>query len=299
MNRRRLMFHLTPLLDLLLIVLFAQQMEVQDRAAKDIEHLHAQVTREVEALQADRDKANVDLSKAKADLSKAKADLSKAKAYLDLSDDERAKQTRELNELREEAQRLKEELQDARQAAELAQLEKQRDRKRLSELMAEMLGVSADDLTEVTAALPEDVAKNLRKKAEELKRANPQALIRHLVMVEELLKQVDIWEIVVEGEGRIRLTVNNDDLGHIAQRDADSIWREMETRLSKVPQPKDLVLILRSHTGDAQRGTRRAFEAVLPKLRNWLSKAHANKRFVLPDIGMIDITSRTADKEKD
>lgn len=247
---RKLTFQLTPLLDLLLIVIFAQYLDVRDKTTRD-EQTTAEQTAEmrddVQRTQRQRDRLAGKLAEAIANR-------------------------------RDELHRLEERLrrQQAADRAAAKKLRQQRDE--ISRLLAEMFRLPPaavkQTLKPLAVANNPRRAEELRKIRERLKKlqhSNPHQIVRHVVKYEELLKRCDIWEVhlsktynvtVTAGDAKQRFritareprrTSDDEAARRELQRFVRDLAKDCETKLFKffkgLPQPKSVVIVLVSHDG--------------------------------------------------
>lgn len=177
---RKLTMQLTPLLDLLLIVIFAQYMEMRDES-------NARAASE---------------QKRAASLEQERQDLQQLRKQVDA----RAKQDRE------RALELKAEMrkQSAEMQTRMNKLAAQRDL--LSKHLAALFRVPESTLRKTLEPLAAaDVAraaaelKRLEKQVKSLAGGGTPRVVRHVIKYEELLKRCDIWEIHVDPSNLARV----------------------------------------------------------------------------------------------
>jgi hypothetical protein len=246
---RRIALQLTPLLDLMLIVIFAQYLEMREtegRRASAFAARQADLGSDVTALQA----------RHAADLAKIEAERSAQAARLATTDERRAALERDLRTVEEERSELAARLERA-----LARQEQignvLRDAFRLPpEVVARVLspenGKTRSD---------EDIAR-LQGAVRELAEKRGRDVVRHVLTVEEIRKRCDVWELHVRGTDAIALSTGE----RTAEFRADSpetFTTRLFDRYKSLPQPKGLVIILVSY-GDATVGTVRAVLDGLP-----------------------------------
>lgn len=240
--RRRLHLQLTPLLDLLLIVIFAQYMDVAEREA----------TRVGEANEAIEQRESI-----AAELAQLQGSHQQTR--------ERVLQLQQVaEELRTQNTSLTAELEqtdgDLRRAIAQQQL--------LGDLVSELFDVPgdtvADALTPPGAELPDsdDRREILQSQFEELSLQNSGRMIRHLLSYEEMRKRTDLWEIHIDDAGWITLYVGKDEYGFRA-RTPGQFTDELYAVYKSLPQPKSLVVIMLSW-GDTRADVREAAIRALP-----------------------------------
>ncbi len=243
--RPRLTMQLTPLLDLLLIVIFAQYMEVRETvrraeasssAALTVSEqqrraAETQLQRLAERWDADRQRWNALQARLTSELETARAELLQASRS-----GERAARQRDLL-----ADFLRELLRLPDEAIERA----------IEALKRQDTARSAADLEAV------------RRRLHDLRRFQRGEVVEHAATFEELRKRCDIWELHVEPTGHVRFTANGrthrflvkapserfaekddearrEEIRQAAERVADELFQHYKT----LPQPKSVVVML-------------------------------------------------------
>ncbi len=238
---RRITLQLTPLLDLLLIVIFAQYLEMSEQQA--VANRRQQVT--VSAVTDERDAAH------------AAAEASR-------------NQLRQAGEALEElAARLQATQQDAEQLAGNRDDEAQRRRQTEAQLAA--IGRVVKMLYESPAVraaaeqldTPAGQAQTVREKVDEFARRNPSAIIRHLLEYDEIRKRCDVWEVHLDESGVTQITSGDIQFAWRATS-ADEFASELYRWYKTIPQPKGLVLILVTY-GDTPANWRAALLEGVPQ----------------------------------
>ncbi|HUG91162.1 MAG TPA: hypothetical protein VML55_10025 [Planctomycetaceae bacterium] len=275
--RRRLTFQLTPLLDLLLIVIFAQYMEVREASARAELRVERQAAAEIAGVRSRH------------------------------ADDERR--------LREAQVRLAE-LEgslDERQRALEAEVQELLDRQeRVGDLIAEMFKVPDElvdaALTSIAASdQPRSAAEldQLRLEFRELAARRGHEAVKHLLTHAELRKRVDIWEIHIDRTGLVRLNTGDRvqqfrfDLEpggerlapEEQQRRSDRAAERFANRLfdiyKSLPQPKSVVILLFSY-GNIPYGVRKpAFDGLRMAADRMRTDSNGRSRFEYATLGYL------------
>ena len=238
MKDLRLRFQLTPLLDLLLIVVFAQFLEGREADRARGERADRQITQTVEEIEA--------------------ADAARAAALA--AERTRLAETRETLEERNAAL-----IAERDRAVEVARqaVRSSRDADaaagRSASLLADVLDVPADALRDVDAD-----AAAIERRVAELKERKGFEVLRFLVGYEELLKRAEVWTVHVRrggfvalstgagpGGGRVEL-LRLEASGQAAR--ADEFVRKLFAAYKTLPQPKGLVILLVSFDRAARAG---------------------------------------------
>lgn len=248
---RRLSFQLIPLLDLLLIVVFAQYLE--GRIASE---------QQAHELTASRDLVAAQLDEA----------------------------LRQILALREQLNLLEEKAAtaDAR-GAELTRVVAQRDL--IGEMVGEMFRVPQATLDQLLAQRaagspgpsPADVAE-LKRRLQALAGSRGDQIIDHLLTFGELRKRCDIWELYLQENGTHVLTVG-DRRQQFRVESAEAFAGRLFDAYKTLPEPKSMVLILATY-GDARfksvKATLDGLPAALERIR---SDAGGRSRFEYAVLG--------------
>lgn len=250
--RRRLTMQLTPLLDLLLIVIFAQFMDVREREATTVDKARRAVEEQYET-QAELDELRTTHQQAVDALNRAAADISRLKSQNELL-------SQRNESLSEQNQQLQSDIERA-----VAQ------QRLLGELVSELFrlpeSVIADVLTpegaDAPAASPSQ-RQMLEARFRELSLQSAGRMIRHLLSIEEMRKRCDLWELHIDETGWFTLHAGKAERGFRA-----SSPEEFSDRLyaiyKSLPEPKSLVVIMLSY-GDARADVREAAIQGLPRV---------------------------------
>ncbi len=243
-TRQRLTFQLTPLLDLLLIVIFAQYMEMQETTAATRAQLQDQLAMQQMALERRTELSRVEREHAELSIAAMRQTAELAKKQLAV---------REI------------ELQAAARSAM-----EQRDR--AGEIFAELFNIPRETLD---AALPSgagdaprteaDVAR-LKRDLKELAESSGRDVIRHLLTFEEVKKHCDLWQIHLRDDGVVEFSAGeNFFVLRATSKDEFVKQSQMFARYQKLPDAKSLVVMLVSW-GDAEFGDREPIIEGLPQL---------------------------------
>lgn len=262
-KRRRLTFQLTPLLDLLLIVIFAQYMEVQqtaESAQQDLQQQKAEIERQLVEQQAQLEQS-----------------LAKRTQQLEQSV---AKRTQELE------QRF------AAQQSELAVTRENysehyesilRQHHQAGSALAEALNLPGGLMEQVLAlktnGQPAD-ADNLQAAVERMKQllqARGPEMLQFILRYDEMQKHVSVWEVHLQSNGQALFSdAEQTHLISFATMN-EFISRAFEASKS-FTEPKPLVIILLSW-GDTQAGQRRRTVEGMPGLIEQLRTDSGNSRW--------------------
>lgn len=238
---RRLHFQLTPLLDLLLIVIFAQYLEVRQSAAQ------AEAEANVRA-----DEVEVTLSR-RLDAERRRANLASRQAA-----DLRSEHTELAEKLRQREHELTAALERAlKQQQQVGDLVAE-----LFQLPEDLVKQSLEPRNPAEAVRSAEEIERLRQSFQQLARERGRHVLRHFLKFEEMRKRCDLWEIYVAENGMIRFEAG-DDSYEFRAGSADEFSRQLFAIYKTLPDLKRMVIILFSY-GEAKRVIRRAVQQGLP-----------------------------------
>ena len=244
--KRRFVIQLTPLLDLLIILVFALLLGLRHQARTEEVRARSVVTDAVPGL-SDRSDPVVALVERHR---KVERELKQA-----LSENER------LVSRDEDSQRqLSEELTWAMQQQE-----------RFGDLVSELFQVPDETIKKALNTnniageiRSESEARSLREKFRELAAKRGEAVVRHLLTFDEMRKRCDIWDLVISGrKNQFELNVGGTVKTFAAETREefdDKLFRAYKT----LESPKDLVIVLLSYYPDARFGPIKIAVSQLP-----------------------------------
>jgi len=261
LRTRRTVFQLTPLLDLLLIIIFAQYMDVRQAGAKQEEWFDkeaGQIKQEAVSIaeqEAER-RQNVEMQLALAE-----------------SQIESLQQAQNVNE------QLLQDLKTQRQL--------------LAEFINQALKVSPEMVDKMLSK--SELAKDdqFLKAIEELRKQVSGEAIQHAVSYHELLKRCDIWEFFLDdaaGELASNVTFRaNEDRHEWTINKINNLQRELKAYLRSRPQPKSLVIVLSGFIDEElTRGQRDDFRILLDEVfRELTLESGGQTRYYHRDLGYL------------
>ena len=235
MTSRRLTFQLTPLLDLLLIVIFAQFLDVRDTTTEREQSTTTQLSAAQEELAGTQDQ----LAKILAEKTKAEADREFLRKSLQKLKESTASQEVEQKSLEESLKRAHE----------------QRDT--IASLVSDLFDLPDETINElIRTRTPENVrltpeqVKRLRNEFREFSKQKPGESVRHLLTFEEMRKRCDIWELYINDTGMTVFSGSGQTHTFRAET-TEEFATELYERYKTLPQPKSLVIVLLSY-GDVK-----------------------------------------------
>lgn len=240
-TRKRMTFQLTPLLDLLLIVIFAQYMEVQQKAESAQDQLEQQKTQLSEEYNRRRDELENSYASKTGQLSATREQYSEHYKSI-----------------------LKQHQQAGSSLAEALNLP--------GRVMEEILALRTSGKAATSA--------QLQAAADKLKKIMPtrgEELFRFMLRYDEMEKHVSVWELHLQDNGKaIFSDSERNELVSFASVD-EFVNRSFEASKT-FSEPKPLVIILLTH-GDTQAGLRRRATDGMPLLIEQLRRDAGNTRW--------------------
>jgi hypothetical protein len=223
------------LLDLLLIVIFAQFMDVRDTTTESEQSTSTQMTAAQESLAGTQDQ-----------LAKIIAEKNEAEA-------EREFLRKTLQELKESTSGMEIERKSLEES--LKRAHEQRDT--VANLVADLFDLPDETINElIRTRTPENVrltpeqVERLRQEFKSFAQQNPGESVRHLLTFEEMRKRCDIWEIYINDTGKTVFSGSGQSHTFRAET-TEEFASELYERYKTLPQPKSLVIILLSY-GDVK-----------------------------------------------
>jgi len=222
---RRLTFQLTPLLDLLLIVIFAQFMDVQDKAKNQEQTSSVQV----ENLESSRDKTSAEL------------------ATLKLAHELLLQQLKEKDDELTKAELANHDVATRALALE-NQLERTRaDREAIASLYPKLFDLPEEVVqklfSEGKRRLTEEDLERLRNQFKEFAEQKPGESARHMLTMNEMWKRCDVWKLHIRNSGLVVIDAGD----HTHQFEAPTA-KDFEEELydfsTRIQKKKSLIILL-------------------------------------------------------
>ena len=266
-TRRRFTLQLAPLLDLLFIVLFAQYIDLQEATKREI----AQATqRSQEAVQAEREAARLRTD--------ALSQVSELNQRLEQFEIEKRRLQRELELARAETQK------EGQAREELEKLAA-KDRTAIGQLVQNVLRINQDSILEAIQGAPAPDRQRLRASFEEMNTKSAAAVIHHLRSTEELKKRADLWEVYIDDNNSVRVTLVGEVMAENLQvQSPDQLANTIAEVARQRGEPKSLVIILLSWS-NADRRTRDLARQALDDVVTVLKADWPGKRIEVAPLG--------------
>lgn len=228
---RKMTFQLTPLLDLLLIVIFAQFMEVEQTSQKSEASLQNRAKEIHAKLMRERDdwKARMD-------------------AFY-------AERQREIDQ------------QKAANAVAFKSMAEQHSRS--GDVLAELFNLSEDRIRELLKpggegqGYTKEQEVRIRRSLKTIQEKKGRELVRLLISFGEMEKRCDLWEIHVTETGTIEFD-NGESVQELEAKTTDAIEDGLFDAYKLSSEPKTLVILLFSYAARAGAGPRQRTERALP-----------------------------------
>lgn len=218
-SRRRMVFQLTALLDLLLVVLFAQYLESVEATSNVIA---AETGRREEAVRlketalADRDRLTDQLAALQAETRQLREDLITARAAIQNDEAQRA----------EESKRFAEQFEA------------------VAGVVRRQLNIDPKSLKAyLDAASPADRERMLQS-LEALRTASASTIIQHLRTTAEFLKLADVWEVHIFDDNSVRIQIDGEDKAKFYINSAEQFANRLIDTVRAEGEPKSLVVVL-------------------------------------------------------
>ena len=269
---RRVVVSLTPLLDLLLIVIFAQYLDLKGKSERTVQRLQQTTTEQLEEERQAR--------------LKAERERDHAITLRKETETELEAQTKTIESLRLETDKLGAELAEARSAAAVQAEQARRDMEAAADVLSDILKLPKEAFGPTLKTLPIEERTAVRRELEDVRGKGVDKVIQHLRKLTALKKRCDFWEVFIADDNTIVVKNGDTQFGPFTVESEDQFILKMETIVGRMPEPKSLVIALLSYAG-AQRWVRREVEAGLRRLCDVRLKAKydGEKRFELAVLG--------------
>ncbi|MFG0287586.1 MAG: hypothetical protein ACF8CQ_05415 [Rhodopirellula sp. JB044] len=274
---RRTRFQLTPLMDLLLIIVFAQFLDVREATQ-----------RETASLESEREKLVYQIQRERSELAGIREALQS--------------QHRELERQRDQARAARDEAvyqSEARLAemnAAMSKLSRWLSLDAQTEAAPDT-GSDASEPTNETIAGPlseesksDDPVATAIRQASRLGKADPDAVLRFLIGHAELLKRAEIWTVHASDNGGIVFMADDQrETFRLERRSQSDRTDEVADRLfasyKQLPQPKGLVVLLVSYSPQSVAGVYQPLVDALPRALERLRADTPETRFEYTVLG--------------
>ena len=262
MLSRRLTLQLTPLLDLLLIVIFAQYLEVTD--------VQSGLVRESRAVQQDLQQSQVALQQAQHQVEVARWEVTEQR-------NRRLASQRQLEQA----------------------VERQRA---LGETVGRLFNLKPEDVSRylnkesfLIERKSDSELQSVRDQLRSLSKENPAAVIDHLLTYDEIRKRCDVWRLHI-GSGGV-LTLNTDDRSmrmripasgedRLDTVNVDQFVNDLYGWYRSLEQPKSLVVVLLTYDPDIKLYLIDGMRQALPKFISRMQTDQGGRtRFEYADLG--------------
>lgn len=262
---RKMSLQLTPLLDLLLIVIFAQYLEVQE----------TQVATEQQSATAvlERDQAAAENAKLQATLADLEAALELLKSQLAVQSDQ------------------------LRQAEDLTE-QSIRQQQVVGELLSQLFNVPEQDIDAVlnpNGPPPGRTAaeiQRLKNRFRQISTEQSGRILEHLLTYDEIRKRCDVWNIHITPDNFLILSSGDISLKMQVPIDIEQDFVQQEfvdqfvETAHTLPDPKSLVILMLTYDRKSQRWATQGARETLPEIALRLNRTgDARTRYEYADLG--------------
>ena len=260
-KRRRLILTMTPLLDLMLMVIFAQYMDLQNAAAEE----------RSERLRAQQAKSDMETTRREAFDSMEKLNQK-------LSDVQGQNEQLRVQLASSEKKHEQEMSQEKRRAAEQLRA--------VGKVFQDVLHLPPDAVKKaLRGASPEEIESVLRE-ITAVRQQSLAGIVQHLRETVEFHKRWDVWEVHIRKNGSVRIKVR----GKVIREELfpagrDSFFVQVEPLMKGLEEPKSFVLVLISYadvTRKAREDVAEGLQLVKEKLRHHWSQ---EKQIYITELG--------------
>lgn len=256
MSPRRTALQLTPLLDLLLIVIFAQYLDVGERDRQRVAENRSLA-----------EQADVALR----DAQSAKALAADSEMLRQLADARRAAAEEQLSAATTKLQRS------------------ERIETMLAQATAALFQIDPALLEQVVSPFPatgpaasESQRADVRRRLRELTSGSADAVVMHLMTHEELRKRVDVWRFHLDADGVA--TLEGGGKSNRFRVEPANLLRDVGQYVDTLPDPKRLVIVLFTYDEKSRLITIEAVRDRMPRLMERLGQ-NSGARFDYADLG--------------
>jgi len=275
MGARRLSLQLTPLLDLLLIVIFAQYLEMEQKT---------------QAVTSQRDDRAVALEY---QLRETQQKLNETTQVLELVQQHRFQAESDLasSETALEKQRAASSAEREELNQRLDDVSKQRDR--IVSALRRAYAASSEEIKNLLEALaaagvtPQPVSpQNVEELASEIEDSEPRDLATFLLAYEEIRKRCDIWDIHITPQELVQIQIGEEEYA-VRPTSSEDFQQQLFNLYKSLPQAKGLVIMLVSY-GEVPAATRQNVLTALPQVTDRMrADADGRTRFEYAVVGYL------------
>lgn len=233
--RRRVLMQLTPILDLMMTVMFVQAVllkGVSDTAVK------AETKSRIEAKQS---------SEQAAQWENTLQESREERKRLEEQNAGLAKEREELLKKLESAEQQRQAMLDSKMAAEETAKKAAESMEKIAEIGKEFFNISEESAAQLTHNLNGAQAERIRQQIANTKEMSSSEAITHLIKLDELQKRCDFWELYITASDYLEFSVNEKKLGSLGINqsvDSEHVVNKLVEWVQDMEEPKSLVLIV-------------------------------------------------------
>jgi predicted RNase H-like nuclease (RuvC/YqgF family) len=286
--RKRILLQLTPLLDLLITVLFVQAVLLNE------------VTEVAEKGKADAEAAKV---QKEAEKQETQITLQDARTNTARLQKDNAGLTKERDELKQRLENLDKkvrELDDQKRVQEDETRQTQENLLKIAQVTSDMFNMTEETQDKLTGDMPAEVAEKVRQELELIKNEPPTKALQRLMQLDELQKRCDFWKVHVSYDGMVIFSINDKEKGRFSvspdyptQQDefgqkklpTEGVVNNLDGFTVGIEEPKSIVLVVLTHSNPDSRVVKLVRQAVDAFVEERNSKANSRSRFHHSDWG--------------
>ncbi|MCM2369032.1 hypothetical protein [Aporhodopirellula aestuarii] len=263
---RRTRFQLTPLMDLLLIIVFAQFLDVREVSKQ-----------QTASLQSEREKLTFQIARERSELTGIREALQSQRKLLEKQRDEaRAARDEAVNQTQSRLAEMEFAMQKISRWFSL-------DEQAIADVESQLVPNPSEETTV-------DPVSSAIAQASRLGQADPNAVIRFLIGHAELLKRAEIWTIHAADNGSINMLAGERrESFRLESRSQSARTSEVADRLfaayKQLPQPKGLVILLVSYAPQSVAGVYQPLVDAMPQALERLRADTPETRFEYTVLG--------------
>lgn len=253
---------ITPLLDLLIIVIFAQLLE-----AKQQVETHISLAQEAE------------IAGQRAEEERRAATETRESVDLIIT-----QQLEQINELKQQVQRLESE----REALTVSTETLQTQLRDLGRMFQSQFKMPEDILDEMLADVTASEADRIKNLLDDIQDATPLQAIRTMRQLHEVLRRVDFWGLYIDDSGRLFFDVAGELQNDFRIGGEEQLRRDLQRAMENQSDPSRMVFILLSYHSSTDIMMHRRVTGVLQALLKILETRFQSTQFFENDWGIID-----------
>lgn len=273
--RKKILLQLTPILDLMITILFVQTVLLQgiSREAITSSEKAAEIERKLKETVSDT--------------------LKESRERSERLQQDNEKLAKERNDLQQQLDEARVGLKKAQeQQAAIAENAKhvEENFQKIAGLTKNLFNIPDDTIKSLTANMDPGQAERIGKELEQIKKDSPEKTIRALRKIDEFRRMCDFWEIRMTSDHWVIVSVNEKESGKFLvqdNHDKEHINNALENAIRQIDEPKSLVIVTLCYENpmiNLLNRTRKGIEMFLER-RN--SLPHSKTQYKLTEWGPV------------